>query len=157
MKKFTFRLQKLLDIKTAQERKIQHELSVEIGKQNVLKEKQQMLRAGVERQKELNHKLMSEKKSTIDSLKQYHRYSTYADVVIKNSQKEIDAMQPAIDEIRSRLSEAVKERRSIEKLKDRKFEQWKYQVKREEEKELDEINMKIFHRQKKIEEMSIND
>lgn len=146
MKKFKFRLQKLLDIKLAKEKEIQHELAAEVSKQNVLIEKQNRYRDKVASERGRFHQLMSQQTGTFNQLNYFQRYSTVAERVIESSQLEIDAMEPAINEIRKRLSEAVKERQKIEKLKERKYEAWKYHIQREEEKEYDEINMKIFTR-----------
>ncbi|MDA3900599.1 MAG: flagellar export protein FliJ [Spirochaetes bacterium] len=149
MKKFKFRLQKLLDIKMAFEKQIQHELAREIGKQNLLRDKQQLLRERVEGQQHAFHESMRGTGGNFNDLKSFHRYSEYADMVIASSEAEIEAMQPKINEIRSRLIEASKERKSIEKLKEKKHDEWKYAVNRAEEKELEEINMRIFHDQQR--------
>ncbi|HRX16366.1 MAG TPA: flagellar export protein FliJ [Spirochaetota bacterium] len=149
MKKFSFRLQKLLDIKMAFEKKIQHELAREIGKQNLLREKQRVLKEKIEQQQHAFHESMSRTGGNFNDLKAFHRYSQYADMVINSSEHDIMAMQPKINEIRGRLLEASKERRSIEKLKEKKHDEWKYAVKRAEEVEYDEINMRIFHDQQR--------
>ncbi|MFW6365892.1 MAG: flagellar export protein FliJ [Spirochaetota bacterium] len=151
MKKFSFRLEKLLDIRKAQEREIQHELAHEVAKENVLIRKQTSLRENVARQQAIFHDEMKNHRDTVSVLQSLHRYMSYADSVIADSQRKIDSMQPKINEIRARLADAVKERRKIEKLKERKLEEWKYMVKREEEKELDEMNMKIFNARHKEE------
>lgn len=151
MKKFAFRLQKLLNIKKAYERQIQHQLAHEVSRQNALIQKQDQLRSKVAEQQALFHDTMKQHRDTVDSLRTFHQYASYADSVISDAQRQIEELQPVINEIRGRLSEAVKERRKIEKLKERKYEEWKYMVKREEEKELDEQNMKIYNQRRREE------
>lgn len=146
MKKFKFKLQKILDIREAEEKEIQYELAEAVGKQNILKVKQQEYRNKVLAQKNIYHDKMGE--GTVDflSMMNFQRFVDFTDKYIKSSQAEIESMQPAIDEIRSRLIEATKKKRTLEKLKERQKEKWDEVLKKSEEKEQDDINQKIYMR-----------
>ncbi|HEV8604144.1 MAG TPA: flagellar export protein FliJ [Tepidisphaeraceae bacterium] len=56
-------------------------------------------------------------------------------------------VQRQIDEARSTLSEAAKQRKIIEKLRERQLERWKMQRNRQENEELDDIGMQLAFRQ----------
>jgi len=144
MKRFKFRLEKLLDARKARERAIQNELAIEIAKENILIEKQTAHRDNLQNLKKVNHEKMKQNKVSFSNLMIYHTYEHNAISIIKGLQEQVNQLQPKIHEIRTRLDLAAKERKSIEKLKERKFDEWKYQVAKNEERENDEINMKIF-------------
>ena len=58
-------------------------------------------------------------------------------------------MEPQIQEVRNRLIEVSRERKVVEKLRDRKRTQHAYEVNRELGKENDETNQKIYAMKKK--------
>jgi flagellar FliJ protein len=157
MKKFKFRLEKLLDAKKAKEKEIQHELAKAIGEQNVFRSKQFEYRAKVEAQKNEFHKRFAEKRVNFSELEMYHRFEVFAGKVIADSQQKIDALEPGINRIRGRLAEASKERRTIEKLKERRFSEWQYNVNRAEDKENDDTNQKIYVRRMLAQKMEDTD
>jgi flagellar FliJ protein len=146
MKKFKFRLEKLLDAKNAKEKAVKLELAHAVSEQNVFRAKQNDYRERVQNQKNVIHDLMRSGKISIDQLKQYHNFEYISDLAIEDSQNRIEAMEPAINVIRVKLNEAVKERRTIEKLKERKKAEWQYKVTAAEYKEIDDMNQKLYMR-----------
>jgi flagellar FliJ protein len=56
-------------------------------------------------------------------------------------------VQREIDKARSELAEAAKQRKIIEKLRERQLERWKNQQNRQEAEELDDIGMQLAFRQ----------
>lgn len=146
MKKFKYRLQKLLDAKMAKEREIQYELAKVVGEQNKLRVKQEEYRSKVDEQKRSFHKRIVGGESVINDLVMFQRFADFADKSIEAYQKQMDAMMPKINEIRGRLTEAMKERKTIEKHKEKKLDEWKKLIKRTEEKISDDINQKISYR-----------
>jgi flagellar protein FliJ len=152
MKKFKFRLEKLLDARLAKEKVVKIELAHAISEQNLFRTKQTEYRTRMEEQKKIFHDKMQTGKINISELKNYHVFEITADLVIRDSQRKIDDMEPAINVIRGRLNEAVKERRVIEKLKERRHDEWKYLADRAEHNEVDDMNQKLYMR-KIVEEM----
>ena len=150
MKKFRFKLQKILDLRIREERNIQQELAIAVGKQNVLRVKQQRYHDDIMKQKDIFHSRMEKKEVQVHDLMNYQRFNEFADRVIKKSEEEIKEMQPEIDEIRSRLIEAIKKRKALEKLKERKKIKWEENVKKITEKELEDINQKIYLRNRVV-------
>jgi flagellar export protein FliJ len=56
-------------------------------------------------------------------------------------------VQREIDRARSALGEAAKQRKIIEKLRERQLQRWKMQRTRAENEELDDIGMQLAYRQ----------
>ena len=56
-------------------------------------------------------------------------------------------VQRQIDEVRAALAEAAKQRKIIEKLRERQLERWQSQQHRQEADELDDIGMQLAFRQ----------
>ena len=156
MKRFRFRLEKLLEARFAKEKEIQHELAKAIGEQNVFRNKQAEYRTRVGNQKEEFHARFINKTVNFTELEMYHRFEVFADKVIADSQTKIDSMEPAINRIRMRLEEASKERRTIEKLKERRYKEWQYKVTSAENKETDDMNQKLYVRRMLAEMMEVN-
>ena len=156
MKRFHFRLEKLLDAKAAKEKEIQHELAKAVGEQNVFRTKQTEYRMRVEDQKEEFHKRFVNKNVNFSELEMFHRFEVFAAKVISDSQAKIDSLEPAISRIRARLAVASQERRTIEKLKERRFKDWQYKANRAEDRESDDMNQKIYVRRMIAEKMEVN-
>ncbi len=146
MKKFNFRLQKLLDIRERKEREIQYELSKVMARQNQERQKQEELRSSIaEEQRRFSEKLRKGKFSSHEAI-MFEKYVDISLRAIETAQKRIEAMEPEILEIRGRLVEASKQKKVVERLKERKFEEYTYEVNREIAKESDDINQKLFNR-----------
>lgn len=60
--------------------------------------------------------------------------------------KEMAALQPQLDAARVALAEAAKQRKIIEKLKEKQQERWRAEISRKEAEELDEIGMQLSFR-----------
>jgi len=58
----------------------------------------------------------------------------------------IALFQRQVDEARAALAEAAKNRKAIEKLREKQFEQWRADLHRKELAELDEIGMQLAYR-----------
>jgi flagellar FliJ protein len=146
MKKFKFRLEKLLEVRLAKEKLIKQELAKTISEQNVFRMKQSDYRDRVRAQKDRFHEKIAEGRTNYSELSMYHRFAEFSEKVIVDAQIKIDAMEPAINVIRGRLAEASKERRVIEKLKEKRYKEWNYKVARATENEVDDMNQKLYSR-----------
>jgi len=144
MKKFKFRLQKLLDIREAKEMEIRNDLMKILALQNrermVQEEMQDKIKSFEMQQKsDMARGLFSPEK--IMSLMRYRDVSLRA---IGESEKKALAMEPQIQGVRGKLVEASREKKIVEKLKERKFAEYDYEMNREIAKENDDMNQKIF-------------
>ena len=146
MKKFNFSLQKLLDIREAKETEIKHELMKVLGIQNRERILQEDLRSNITKyESEYSEKLKKGICSPEEAML-LMRYVDAARNAIIEAQRRIDDMQPAIDEIRGRLVIASRDKKIVEKLKERKFEEYMYEFNRELAKENDDTNQKLYQR-----------
>lgn len=149
MKKFKFRLQTLLNIREARERQVQYELAKIVSLQNLEREKQADLRRRIDEQKELfGDKLKKGGFSAAEALL-FERFVDVSLRAIGTAEERIRSMEPQIQEVRSRLIEASRERKVVEKLRERRRAQHAYEVNRELGKENDETNQKIYAMRKK--------
>ena len=151
MKRFKFRLQKLLDIREERERNIKNELASIVGLQNIERFKVQNIRENIGRhQGGFAKKMRDQGVSAEEAL----RFARYIDSSLRNidvTQEKIDSMEPAVEEVRQRLITATKEKKVIEKLKERRFEEYEYKAKISELKENDDMNQKLHMRKKAME------
>ena len=146
MKKFKFRLQKLLDSKIAREDAVKHELAIVVSQQNVFRNKQESLKESIKNQKKIQSQSMRQGHISQSDLIMFDRYRVVAEKGIANAQSEIEKLEPQVNEIRQRLIDASKERKTIEKYKEKRLDEWKKEIKYAEEKEFDDINQKLFSR-----------
>jgi len=65
--------------------------------------------------------------------------------------------QRQMDDRRKALAEAAKERKVMEKLRERHYERWLEDVKRREMQDLDEIGMQLSYRQARDEGMAVEE
>ena len=152
MKSFKFRLQRLLDIREARERDIKNELAAILTVQNRERLKQEKYRRSVEEQHAKFAGLIKAGRYSYSAASAFERYIDFAHKVIRDQQERIEAMEPEINKVRDRLVEASRERKAVEKLKERRWNEFMYEYNREVAKENDDTNQKIFVK-KRIEEV----
>ena len=145
MKKFKFSLQTLLDIREAKEKEIKNELMKVLGIQNRERLLQEELKGKIAKyESEYSEKL---KKGTFspEYAMSIMRYIDTARNAIVEAQRRIDDLQPVVDEIRERLVVASREKKVVEKLKERKFNEYMYEFNRAVAKENDDVNQKLYN------------
>ncbi|MDI6703075.1 MAG: flagellar export protein FliJ [bacterium] len=138
MPRFSFKLQRVLDIKERKEEQLKGELA------NVKRE--------YEEEEEILHSLERSHSIYLDRLRRHQLntisiqevrwYQTYLSKLVNDissqSQKLEDLLR-RIDELKEKLIEVSKERRVLEKLKERKWDEFKHEVEYLEQETLDEI------------------
>ncbi|MCX8123889.1 MAG: flagellar export protein FliJ [Spirochaetes bacterium] len=145
MKKFEFRLQKLLDLRISKEHAIKAELAGLIAKQNAEIALQQDYKRKIkEYYNRLSNKMRQGTFSYSEAL-MCERFAYNAEKAIALSQRRVEQLQPEIDKVRQRLLQASKERKVVERLKEKKYEEYMYQYNREMAKELDDINQRMYN------------
>ncbi len=148
MKKFKFKLQTLLDIREAREKEIQNEMAALLSIQNIERTKQEEFRKKIAGERErFTRKVRSGDFSYRESL-MFERYVEFAHTVIEAAQQKIDSMEDEIAKVRERLVEASREKKVVDKLKERKRLEHLYEVNREMARENDDANQKLFIRKK---------
>ncbi len=144
MKKFDFKLQRLLDIREAAEKKVQNELAELVNKQNAIRLKQMEYQNNITRERESFTKRIKEEEFSFNDVLMFERFVDTSSRAIDVSEQKIEDMQPAIQQVRERLVEVSRERKVVEKLKERKRKEYEYELNREAIKENDDINQNIF-------------
>lgn len=137
MAKFIFRLEAVLNVKRQQEENIKNELGKAI--QRLETEKQKL--AGFERSKE---EIISEfnrktKKTTVHKLIEFNSYLSLLKTNIIHQKERVNKAALDVDKIREELVKAVQERKILEKLKEKKHDEYLIEQKKLEQKTNDEI------------------
>ncbi|MCL1834426.1 MAG: flagellar export protein FliJ, partial [Leptospirales bacterium] len=136
----------LFDIREAKEREIKHELMKVLGIQNRERMRQEDLRSKIIKyETEYSEKLRKGKFAPAEAMF-LMRYVDISRSAIAEAQRRIDEMQPIVDEIRGRLVIASREKKIVEKLKERKLEEYMYEFNRNIAKENDDMNQKLYQR-----------
>lgn len=146
MKKFKFKFERLLDIRKYQEREEQFRFAVVLGKYMKTKEV-------IDTSNNLRDDyLMSSKKSVetlnINYLVNRDKARTGLMNRVKVHKNILKEQQFHVEKEREKLVEATKKKKTLEILKDKKFEEYKKDVQKVENDELDEIGTNIFLKNK---------
>ncbi len=148
MKKFEFRLQTLLSIREAAEKKIQNELAELLNVQNAMRAKQQDYNSKIKNEREYLNKKMKDGNYSYNDVLTFEKFYEGAIRAINILEQEIQGMEESVNEVRNRLIEASRERKVVEKLKEKKWKEYLYELNREENKENDDANQKIYNMHK---------
>ncbi|MDD7403882.1 MAG: flagellar export protein FliJ [Butyribacter sp.] len=138
MAKFVFKMESILSIKYKLEDQAKAEYGLEIAKLHEEEEKLEKLKKKkLAYQTELteavqNHLIIFQIKKLENSIENVKYNMNLQRIVIKQQQLKVD-------EAREKLDEAVKERKTYEKLKEKAFEEFKAEIEAQERKEVDEL------------------
>jgi flagellar FliJ protein len=148
MPQFKFKLQKVLDYRKIKEEEKKRELSlllIEYNKEreilNILKNKQEELFGDL--------KNLQKDELNITQILFYYFYLQDLSNRIKKQVQILEELDKKIQEKREEVIQASKERRIMEKLKERKYKEFLYFMDRAEQIFLDEISNSAFVRNKK--------
>jgi flagellar FliJ protein len=137
MARFVFKLQPVLNVKRQVEDNIKNELGKAVRK---LEEEKQKLTALVNALDgivaEFNDKT---RKTTVSKLILYNAYLSLLDLKIKQQKVNVNKASVNVDKIREELILAMKERKIMEKLKERRYELFLNDQKAAEQKTNDEL------------------
>lgn len=145
MKKFEFRLQKLMDMRISKEHAIKAELAKLVAKQNAETEMQKNYRQRINDHYSKLSVKMRDGTFTYSEALMCERFAYNAQKAIELSQKRVEQMQPEMQKVRERLIQASKDRKVVERLKEKKYEEYMYQYNREMSNELDDMNQKMYN------------
>ncbi len=157
MKKFKFRLQGLLELREAKEKEIMNELSVLVAEQNTFINRRDSLVDSLQNQGKAYRKKMSDGTFSPSDAMLYGRFMDRSVRAIETEQKKADSMLPGIAEVRGRLVDASVSKKVVEKLKEKKLAEYSYEAAREEAKESDDANQKIYMRNRTLKMEQIYD
>ena len=140
MKKFVFKLETVLDMRKRKEEDVQIKLGIAISELH----KMQMNLEETRRKKGAYQSEIELLKSNIQQMDDLLMYQNYVDSVeklIDRMKLEIREMEKNVEEIRLLLGQAARERKMIEKMKEREYEKYQKEQRAQEINFLDEIGV----------------
>ncbi|PKL18695.1 MAG: flagellar export protein FliJ [Spirochaetae bacterium HGW-Spirochaetae-5] len=146
MKKFKFKLQRLLDMREAKETEIKNELMKVLALQNKERILQDELKVKISRYEDQYSERIKKGQFQADQMMSIMRYTDIARKAILEAERRIESYQPEVDRIREKLVAASRDKKIVEKLKERKHEEFEYEFNKEIAKENDDMNQKLYHR-----------
>jgi len=142
MKKFNFRLESVLKLRKFKTDNANLEL------QKVLAEKVERLNSIVEygtEVKNLNKNDPNNGKKIFSLQTNYHR-KRFIEQEIKRLESEILNIEEIESQKRNNLAEFLKGQKALEKYKEKKYEEYKYLINKEENELIEEIALRKFHK-----------
>jgi flagellar FliJ protein len=138
MPKFKFRLQPLLNIKIQLEDSAKNELGKAVHRLEEEKEKARLL--VLNREKYISE--FQQKTSSFIRIDELKGYSLYISKLAKNIElqnKNVKEASDNVDKYREDLIKIVKERKILEKLKEKKYNEYLSELGKDEQRRIDEI------------------
>ncbi|OHD55927.1 MAG: flagellar export protein FliJ [Spirochaetes bacterium GWF1_51_8] len=143
MKRFSFRLQRLLDIRKDRE----EEAKIELAKASGAYQLEVNKKLGMfETLRELRSSLSARGNLTLAELQEYDRLSQDTDLAVLVLDKEIEAKKLIMEEKLVIYTKLKQERRAVEILKEKALEKYREEEKREEQQVLDEMGQNIHRK-----------
>lgn len=152
MAKFVFKLQNILSIKEKLEDQAKAEYGMEIIK---FREEEDCLKLLIHK-KESYQQELKEALAQILVLFEIKKLEHGVEIVkdrIEMQKIIIKKQQKKVDQAREKLDEAMKERKTFEKLKEKAFEEFKLEIEAQEKKEVDELTSFRFGSARESEEI----
>ncbi len=138
MKKFEFSLQKVMEVKETEEKLLQRDLyMIQTDLLEAEKEKDQAEKRLLNEMDE--QKKMNRKKTTSAQFMLHRDYVTCLKHEWEGTRQKVSSLQCKESEARERLLKKTQEKKTIEKLRESRFEEYRKEVKKEEQDFLDEI------------------
>lgn len=138
MGKFSFRLQSLLNVKRQMEDSLKNELGKAIRK---LEEEKDELK-GMENAREEcidGFNSGTSRGITVEKILEYNAYLALLNEKIARQKEYVNSLQKNVDKIRENLLKVMQERKMLDKLKERKYQNYLDESKREEQRLQDEV------------------
>lgn len=141
MKKFVFRLDRVLKLRRQIEERIEIEFALKNSEYIAVKNE-------IERNKEelmlfISENSIMEGSFSIEEIQAADNYIFRLEKRIKDLKVELDEKKKELDRVRELLNEAKKARKILEKLREKRLNEYVNAVNREEVNELDDINQKL--------------
>ena len=135
---FRFKLQRVLDLKLKQEDEKKNQIATLM---QAIKTKEDELEALISEKKQKEFSLNDNRKRGISILeiRNINQYLLFLDKKINTLRFEISSLESNLIQKRLEYLELQKERKTFEKLKEKDYEKYLYNEKKEEEKMIDQI------------------
>lgn len=148
MAKFRYRMQSILNIKLKMEEQAKMQFARALAKLNEEEDKLQRLK---ERKDGYETKLQEQLKSKLDLVKieELQNAVMRMEEFIISQQREVDKAARIVERERQKLTEAMMERKSHEKLKENAFDEFMQEINSAESKEVDELTSYTYGQKNK--------
>lgn len=133
-------------MREAKETEIKHELMKVLSIQNQERILQDDLKSKMDQYRMRYGESIKKGTLSVDEIMSLMRYNDVSRKAITESQKRIERLEPEVRRIREKLVIASREKKVVEKLRERKLEEFNYEFNREQFKENDDMNQKIYQR-----------
>jgi len=144
MKKFSFSLEKALDVKIIEEKVLQKELSIFLNDlykaEDVEKNIETEIECEFHKKELLTHRIVSS-----SEVMTIHNYIQSLEKELLQIQQSIIKIKEEIEKIRMKLLEKSKEKKTLEKLREMKMDAYKKEIKKLEQEFIDEISGQSHH------------
>lgn len=142
MKKFNFRLQKILEIREKLEQKQKNQLMHAASNYNSLRQKEENAFQKAVKAKHNAQKKLSNQEMSIEALRKADLLRTAADKLSWSLKPKITEAQTKLKHEQIQFNQAHTQKRSIEILKENAFQKYRENVLKEETNQLDELSKK---------------
>lgn len=149
MKKFVFSLETLLSVRKEKERQVQSELIEAEGKKRIVEERIVALQEKG-RQAESEMKQTKQRTFSVQELRENLDYLDSIRSQVERMQDDLLRVCNVVASCKTALAEAMKERKALDRLKEKQYEAWETQCRQEERKIADEHATTRFLRQKNM-------
>lgn len=143
MKKFAFSLQRVLQVRQAEERNLQKDLAAVLQELSVARALEQATREKIQLEWLNLDRVKKEHNSSAQILLQ-REYISALDAFLLQTQQDIVQIQKRVDEARHKLVEKARERKVLEKLRENRQQEFKQEQNRLEQKAGDEAGQRLF-------------
>ena len=145
MPTFRFKYQAVLRQRQAAEEQCQRELARHMHHQGVLqKQLSRMEHAVSDSKQQLQSSLVGH--VDVDQIRGFARYAGQVHFEAQRAAQQLEEIDHRINKARADLAEAMRQRKAMELLRDRHYEQWLAEQKRQEMVELDELAVQRYAR-----------
>lgn len=135
---YRFKLQKILDLKIKQEEDVKTKMAeLSERKRELSEEMEGLLREKKEKFRQLEQ--IRQEGATIQEIRNLTQYNHYIEVCIDKLRENLRLLEISLEEKKAEYIEVRKERKSYENLREKDFERYRYQEKKQEEKIIDQI------------------
>ncbi len=133
--KFSFPLQKILDLKTQMEEQAKIELTTLENERKILQKSLKKLEMNL---LEISEKITSKKETTPSEISLFSEYREYLLQELEIKKNNLRLKEKEIEEKKQQVLELIKERKILQKLKEKAFLKFLEEEKKTEQKEIDE-------------------
>jgi flagellar protein FliJ len=138
MANFVFKMQSLLNIKTQMEESLKNELGKAVQKLEL--EKNKLKKIEIDKDECINNlKSKSSKGIIVSKIQEYNSYISLLKERMKIQKENINYAQNIVDKYREQLIKMMQEKEMLEKLKDKKYQEYLLEQAKAEQKINDEV------------------